>query len=153
MAKLIVAIMILVLCVAYFATRVRVPVASSGLAVVMLPDGSRVEAEVVDAPATRAQGLSGRAGLEAGKGMLFLFDKKEAHGFWMQGMRFPIDIVWLDGDRVVTVLSDVPYDLVHQLVVRMPSAPADRVLELPSGQAALHGTVEGATLDIQLPNR
>lgn len=118
--------------------------------VVTLPDGSRMEAEVADTPASRAQGLSGRDGLEEGKGMLFLFGERASHGFWMKGMRFPIDIVWLDGESVVTVLPDVPYDLLRQLSIRMPKSPADKVLELPAGEAARHGVVEGATLDIQL---
>ncbi|TAK03608.1 DUF192 domain-containing protein [Patescibacteria group bacterium] len=153
MIRLILAIAILIVMLVFFATRVRVPAASSGLASMTLPDGSHVTAEVMDTPTARAQGLSGRDRLEEGKGMLFLFDTKAAHGFWMKGMKFSIDIVWLDGDKVVTVLPDVPFDRMHQLVIRMPTAPADKVLELPAGYAKSHGIVEGATLDILLPAR
>lgn len=151
--KLLLAAAILALMAALFVFRSRPPASPSGAATVILPDGSQVAAEVVDTPAARAQGLSGRDGLEEGKGMLFLFGTRAQHGFWMKGMRFPIDIVWLDGGRVVTVLADVPHDLLRQLAVRMPTAPADAVLELPAGQAAAHGVAEGATLDIQLPKR
>ncbi len=41
-------------------------------------------------------GLSGRTGLENGKGMLFVFNEVGSHGFWMKDMNFPIDIIFLN---------------------------------------------------------
>lgn len=57
-----------------------------------------ITVEIADAPAERRRGLSGRASLPTGTGLLFIFDKPGYHGFWMKEMNFPIDILWLDDD-------------------------------------------------------
>jgi len=120
---------------------------------IVLPDGTKVSAEIADTPASRAAGLSGRTDLPAGKGMLFLFPTPGLYSFWMRAMNFPIDIVWLMDDRVVFVAPDVSSALSDQLKTEVSADPANRVLELPAGYAASHGVAVGATLDIQLPSR
>lgn len=60
-----------------------------------------VRAEVADEESERIIGLSGRNGLSAGRAILFIFDKSDTHGIWMKGMKFPIDIVWLDSNKKV----------------------------------------------------
>src|SRR6476619_2143774 len=47
-------------------------------------------------PADRALGLGYREGLAAGTGMLFLFEGPEPQSFWMRGMLFCIDIIWIE---------------------------------------------------------
>ena len=51
--------------------------------------------EVADSRAARRRGLLGRSGLE---GALLLDRARSVHSF---GMRFPIDVAWLDGDLTV----------------------------------------------------
>jgi uncharacterized membrane protein (UPF0127 family) len=53
--------------------------------------------EVADAGATRRKGLLGRSGLPAGEG-LWIVPCESVHTF---GMKFPIDLVYLDRNRKV----------------------------------------------------
>lgn len=46
-------------------------------------------------------GLSGRASLDEGRGMLFAMPKDDYQRFWMKGMQFPIDIVWIENSRAI----------------------------------------------------
>ncbi len=57
----------------------------------------------------RTKGLSERDGLDSQTGMLFIFDDGRASAFWMKGMRFPLDFVWIGHDcTVVAVTENVP---------------------------------------------
>lgn len=106
-----------------------------------------VAAEIVDTDALRQQGLSGRAGLAAGEGMLFVFDTDNTWGIWMKDMRFAIDIVWADSaGTVVTVAARVAPESYPE--VFYPAAPVRYVLELPAGFAAEYGIAEGVKLVI-----
>jgi uncharacterized membrane protein (UPF0127 family) len=58
--------------------------------------GVRLSVEVADTPAERGRGLSGREMLPENSGMLFVFDTPGRYGFWMYGMKFPLDIIWID---------------------------------------------------------
>jgi hypothetical protein len=80
----------------------------------------------------RELGLSGRESLAAGTGMLFIFNAPGQWGFWMKGMNFPIDIIWLDQDfkpvQVATNVSPNSYPKTFY-----PRQKALYVLELPAG--------------------
>src|SRR3989338_6300413 len=67
-----------------------------------------VAVDVASTTAARERGLSGRAALPAGRGMLFVFQEDGFWGFWMNDMNFPIDIIWADASgSVITVASSV----------------------------------------------
>ena len=80
----------------------------------------------------RAQGLSGRRALCRTCAMLFVFPEPAQQAFWMRGMRFPLDILWLRGEEIVFIERHVSAD--SQKVYR-PAVTADRVLELNAGAA------------------
>ena len=105
--------------------------------------GVSVAVAVADTESLREQGLSGRASLPEGQGMLFVFDTDEEWGIWMKDMLFAIDIVWADAQgTVVTVANDVAPNTYPK--VFYPSAPARYVVELPAGFAAAHSIAEGS---------
>ena len=57
----------------------------------------------------RQQGLSGRETMAEDAGMLFVFEEEQPLAFWMKDMRFPLDIIWIDGQcRLISVAADVP---------------------------------------------
>lgn len=56
---------------------------------------------IADTPELREKGLSGRASIDVGEAMLFIFEKSARNYFWMKDMLFSIDIVWLDTDKKV----------------------------------------------------
>ena len=58
-------------------------------------------AEVAHTPADRVRGLSDRDELAPGTGMLFVFESGVVSSFWMNGMRFALDFVWIGADCTV----------------------------------------------------
>jgi len=113
----------------------------------------RIEVEVADTPERMSRGLSGRSRLAEGRGMVFPYARAERYGFWMQGMHFDIDIVWIRGDRIVDVSSRVPHDPPGDLPVYRPGEPADLVLEVPSGTVERLGWRIGDEVTADLPPR
>ncbi|OGI21289.1 MAG: hypothetical protein A2808_01330 [Candidatus Moranbacteria bacterium RIFCSPHIGHO2_01_FULL_55_24] len=94
--------------------------------------GKEYTLEVSRSEAERAKGLSEREDLCTGCGMLFVFEKPGRYSFWMRGMRFPLDIIWLDGEKVVWIERRVPAESEKIMV---SDVPADAVVELPAGEA------------------
>lgn len=67
------------------------------------------EVEVPRTQYAKQQGLTGRPYLEADKGMLYLAEGPQAGAFWMKGMRFPLDFIWIGNDcRVVDMHPYAP---------------------------------------------
>ncbi len=106
---------------------------------------NNINVEIAQTEAEKEQGLSGRESLESGSGMLFIMDEPAIQGFWMRGMNFAIDIVWIDADwHVIGVNREVRPDSFPQIFYS-PS-PAKFVLELPSGNAHELGIDTGSAL-------
>jgi uncharacterized membrane protein (UPF0127 family) len=104
--------------------------------------------ERADTEAARELGLSGRASLSPGSGMLFVFDGEEERGFWMKDMRFSIDIIWADTKgRVVTIAADVSPDSYPQTFY--PTSPAHYALEVPAGFAKAHAIAIGTKIVVK----
>jgi hypothetical protein len=105
-----------------------------------------IQAEIVDTPALLEKGLSDRDSLLPDHGMLFVFYKIDKYEFWMKDMRFPIDIVWIDADKIVIeVDSNVSPDSYPNSYA--PSAPVKYVLELNAGMAEKMGMNIGTKLE------
>ena len=97
--------------------------------------------ELAADPEKRIKGLSGRPFLEAGTGMLFVFEKAERFRFWMKEMQFSLDIVWIGPScKVVDVSENVPFPdpstPLEDLPRYSPESRAKYVLELNGGEAA-----------------
>jgi uncharacterized protein len=111
---------------------------------------AEVVADIADDTESRQRGLSGRASLDENEGMLFLL-ANDSPSFWMKGMRFAIDIVWIRGSRVVDVTADVPPPRGSNapLSTYSPDRPADRALEVSAGWAADHGIRRGDVVRVR----
>lgn len=98
-------------------------------------------ANIAKTQKTRETGLSGRTELSVNEGMLFIFDEPGRYGFWMKGMNLPIDIIWINGERIVgiqeRVQNPVPGTPDSELSVYFPPEDIDKVLEVASGRANL----------------
>lgn len=108
-------------------------------------DLTNLKLEIADTDAARVQGLSGREGLDTDAGELFVFDKSDFYPFWMKDMKFALDIIWINNDRVVDVVT-LPPPSPNQLVpaTHVPLVRADSVLEVNAGKASQLGLVPGA---------
>ncbi len=102
----------------------------------------RFVAEVAATPAQRQRGLMGRASLPADAGMLFLFGEKVSAGFWMKNTLIPLDIAFIDRDRIVEIRSMTPCRKEPCPITR-PGYVYDTALEVNDGSFARAGVVAG----------
>ncbi|MFA5871348.1 MAG: DUF192 domain-containing protein [Parcubacteria group bacterium] len=89
-----------------------------------------VKVEVVNSKEKIEKGLAGRASISPGRGMLFLMPNSDYQKFWMKGMQFSIDIIWISQDKVTGCEKNIsPQD---DRIFTSP-APSSSVLEVPEG--------------------
>ncbi|MCM2256457.1 MAG: DUF192 domain-containing protein [Vicinamibacteria bacterium] len=117
-----------------------------------LPSGQVVTAELMISAADRQMGLMFRPALPADRVLLFVFRENDRHSIWMKNCKFPIDIVWLDGDgKVVDLAENVPPCAKDPCPVYTPFRAAEYVVEMNAGQAKKHKVQGGAVLGFRLP--
>lgn len=117
-------------------------------------EGQRIEVEIAHTSKAREQGLSGRAGLPPGTGLLFLHPKPKELHYWMKDMRFDIDIVWMLEGRVIGVSHEVPAPGPGEdgrKTVVGPGGLGDSALELPAGTARALGIAAGQRVTLDIP--
>ena len=107
-------------------------------------------AEVAETMAQKAKGLSYRDSLDKDSAMYFDFSAPlsgagSAFGggdatiqtFWMMGMRFPIDIIWIKNNVIVGIEKNVPAPTPgtpeSALKLYYPPEAIDKVLEINAG--------------------
>ena len=98
--------------------------------------------EVASSPRGRQRGLMGRESLAANRGMLFLFPEKVAVGFWMKDTLIPLDIAFINGDRIVEIRSMTPCTT-DSCPLTTPSTTYDSALEVNRGSFARAGVSVG----------
>lgn len=100
---------------------------------------------VADTSFERMRGLSNRRRLSVDEGMFFIFPSDDYHGIWMKEMRFPIDIIWIDGDmRVVDIKQNIAPETFPAIFY--PREKARYVLEVNAGFSVLHNLKRGDLL-------
>lgn len=114
--------------------------------------GNKIQLEVSDSETEHQKGLSSRDNLAKDRGMLFTFAKPDLYSFWMKEMRFPIDIIFINNDKIVTIYENVQpeNDKNANLSLYTSTKPADKVIEINAGLAKEFGLKTGETL--RLPN-
>lgn len=100
---------------------------------------SEVAVEIADTPAKQQRGLGYRDSLAWDTGMYFPYPRAVIPSFWMRGMRFSIDIVWIRDGRIVDVHDNVPFEPGGNGPTVRPREAADAVLEVPSGYRRASG--------------
>ena len=106
-------------------------------AIVTTSRGEEIPVEIADTLKKRNLGLVNRASLKKSWGMLFVFEKKKQHRFWMKDMQFPLDIIWLDNHRIVHVIHNAkPSNSRDETEVMTSPVPVNFVLEIAAGRAA-----------------
>lgn len=98
-------------------------------------------------------GLSEKTSINKDSGMLFVFDKADFYSFWMKNMKFPIDIIFINKDRIVTIHSNLKPPVVdtkdEDILIYKPEEPADRVLEIQAGLSDSYGFKKGDEVKIE----
>ncbi len=97
-------------------------------------------------------GLGFRNGLEPGTGMLFVFPEPAEHAFWMKGMRFCLDIIWIANGEIVGAAENACPDPEGTADADRPNylsgVPVSHVLEVPAGWLDDHGYGPGTPVEM-----
>ena len=116
---------------------------------VTFDNGVTVEAELADEPSEQERGLADHPMLDDAEGMLFTWQAAEPRTFWMKGVDFAIDIIWIANGKVIGYqLNTQPQpDGDLYLTYSSPGA-ADMVLEVAAGWVKRQGIEVGSQLTI-----
>ena len=117
-------------------------------------EGATFQIDLAQSEKEKQLGLSDRSKLEQNKGMLFVFNQPDYYHFWMRNMNFPLDLIFIKDNTVVSVLKNVQPAGGNIPVEKIPSftssTPADKVLEINSGLADKHKITPGDKVSISL---
>jgi uncharacterized membrane protein (UPF0127 family) len=106
--------------------------------------GVILSVEIVTTPADQERGLSFRDSIPTDHGMLFVFQSEGMWGFWMKGMRFPLDIVWFDSQkRVVFMEQNLAPCTPQSCPPYTPPVNTMYVLEVNAGFVQAHNVALG----------
>lgn len=104
--------------------------------------------EVADSPEEITKGLGYRDTIGS-DGMLFVLPQRTVPSFWMMGMRFNLDFIWIDANRVVDITPNVPSPTsLQDLPLYSPAAAVTHVLEMHAGETAKRGIRIGDRVDL-----
>lgn len=110
-------------------------------------NGQFIYVETAKTVQEKSLGLGGRDSMLEDHGMLFVFEKKDLYVFWMKGMKFPLDIIWLNDDKVVGIVRNAQVIPPGVPLPRYTSGePANYVLEVNAGLADKYGIKKGDRL-------
>ena len=81
------------------------------------------------------EGLSGRDKLDKDKGMIFIFEEKGKHSFWMKNVKFPLDIIFISDDTIVDIAKNAEPKKENDtnIPIFTPKENANFVLEINGG--------------------
>ncbi len=117
-------------------------------------NGVELMADIAATSDQQSKGLGVKDSLNENEAMLFPFRTESEHTFWMIGMKFPIDIIWLDADKKVVHIE-------YSLNPCKPDSPCPTytpkegslyVLETVAGFAQKYNVTEGTPVEFNLTN-
>jgi uncharacterized membrane protein (UPF0127 family) len=121
-------------------------------ATVSFPDASpggvapSVTVEVADSGDARQRGLMMRKSMPESRGMIFVFEERRDHSFWMHNTCIPLDMMFIDKDGFITGIEEnVPTmnDNTYS-----SGCPSTYVLEVNAGWSRKHGVTPGQRAQI-----
>lgn len=113
----------------------------------------KITVQLADTPEKRNAGLSGISGITDSEGMLFLFSEPSRPSFWMKDMNFPIDFIWINGDKIIGITDNAklqPGVADERLAKYSPPVKADKVLEVNAGWAFRHDVNVGDSVSVMV---
>lgn len=115
-------------------------------------NNAMLKVEIADTQAKRTKGLGSREALASDEGMLFVFPKADRRSFWMKGLTFPLDFVWIRGDLVVDIFQNIqpptPGQSDESLPIYQSKEDIDKVLEVTGGTVQRLNIKAGDTIKL-----
>ena len=87
----------------------------------------RIQAEVASTPQARQVGLMNRTSMPTDSGMLFIFDQKATHCFWMSNTKIPLAIAFIADDGKIVNIEEMQAETLNN---HCPKAPIRYALEM-----------------------
>ncbi|MFA5188103.1 MAG: DUF192 domain-containing protein [Patescibacteria group bacterium] len=114
-------------------------------------NGQAISVEIAKTPEQQEVGLKGKTKLNDNQGMLFAFKDKRYNTFWMDGMKIPIDIIWLDDNKIIDITKNAPAptDTNNPAIFTSPSE-VNYVLEVTAGFADKNNVKIGDTVEYKI---
>jgi uncharacterized membrane protein (UPF0127 family) len=123
------------------------PVLRTGKVTFTGAKGDTVTVEIAENDHDRQRGLMYRKSMPDDRGMIFWFQEKDNHAFWMHNTCIPLDMLYIDGDGLIVgieentpTMSDDTFEV---------GCPSQYVLELNAGWARAHGVRAGQKVKIE----
>ena len=99
-----------------------------GLPTIELKTGIyRIQAELADTPKSREVGLMNRTSMPTNSGMLFVFEQKAGHCFWMNNTKIPLSIAFIADDGKIVNIDEMQAETANN---HCPTAPVRYALEM-----------------------
>jgi uncharacterized protein len=87
----------------------------------------RIQAELANTPQARQVGLMNRTSMPTDSGMLFIFDQKATHCFWMSNTKIPLAIAFIADDGKIVNIEEMQAETLNN---HCPKAPVRYALEM-----------------------
>jgi uncharacterized protein len=123
---------------------------------VLVDNRLELKVDLANTEKKRLKGLSDRAELGEGMGMLFTFEDATDTFypvFWMKNTLIPLDIIWIAGGEIVYIERNAqpadPDTPDNELSVYSPPVPVDMVLEVPGGWSEDNGVLAGQAFTVE----
>ena len=87
----------------------------------------RIQAEVANTPQTQQIGLMNRNSMPNNSGMLFIFDQKAGHCFWMSNTKIPLAIAFIADDGKIVNIEEMQAETLNN---HCPKASIRYALEM-----------------------
>ncbi len=111
--------------------------------------GKTIQLEVAQTPEQQAIGLMFRESLADDRGMLFPFAQERIASFWMKNVSISLDMIFLNGNQIVSIAADVPPCKAEPCSIYGPDALVNKVIELRGGRAKELGIKAGDKIMIR----
>lgn len=111
------------------------------------PSGKTLKAEAAVTPQERQRGLAYRVSIPDDTGMIFVMPEVIPQRFVMTGMKFRLDMIFVnEASVVVGILEDVPLPPPNGVLWGVDE-PSRWVIEVNAGWCRKHGIRVGATVE------
>ena len=117
---------------------------NTGLPILELKTGIyRIQAELADTPKAREVGLMNRSSMPTNSGMLFVFEQKAGHCFWMNNTKIPLSIAFIADDGKIVNIEEMQAQTTNN---HCPTAAVRYALEMNKGWFADRVIVPGTVI-------
>ena len=86
-----------------------------------------IQAELADTPKAREVGLMNRTSMLTNSGMLFVFEQKAGHCFWMNNTKIPLSIAFIADDGKIVNIEEMQAETTNN---HCPKAAVRYALEM-----------------------